>query len=76
MLYGAESEAAAIAESVLHDIGPRGPRVVAYESLLLIGLSCLIPGRELPLAKLHSDGLDRLRLRNTLADGLQRSTIL
>lgn len=65
MLYGAASEPAAIAESVLHDLAPRGPRVVAFESLVPIGLSCLIPQRDLQLAMLHSTGLDRLRLRNT-----------
>ena len=64
MLYGAASERAAIAESVLHDLAPRGPRVVAFESLVLIGLSCVIPQRDLQLAALHSTGLDRLRLRN------------
>jgi len=64
MLYGAAGEQAAIAESVLHDLAPRGPRVVAFESLVPIGLSCLIPQRDLQLAMLHSTGLDRLRLRN------------
>jgi hypothetical protein len=61
MLYGAASPQAAIAESVLHD----QPRVVAFESLVPRGLSCLIPRRDLQLAMLHSTGLDRLRLRNT-----------
>ena len=65
MLYAAASEQAAIAESVLHDLAPRGPRVVAFESLLPTALSCLIPQRNLQLAMLHSTGLDRLRLRNT-----------
>jgi hypothetical protein len=65
MLYGAASEEAAITESVLHDLAPRGPRVVAFESLVVTALSCLIPQRELQLAMLHSSGLDRLRLRNT-----------
>jgi hypothetical protein len=65
MLYSAASERAAIAESVLHDLAPRGPRVVAFESLVPIGLSCLLPQRDLHLAMLHSSGLDRLRLRNT-----------
>jgi hypothetical protein len=65
MLYGAGSEAAAIAESVLHDLAPRGPRVVAFESLIPTGLSCLIPQRKFHLAMLHSTGLDRLRLRNS-----------
>lgn len=64
MLYGAGNEQAAIAESVLHDLAPRGPRVVAFESLIPIGLSCLVPQRNLHLAMLHSAGLDRLRLRN------------
>jgi hypothetical protein len=64
MLYGAAGEQAAIAESVLHDLAPRGPRVVAFESLVPIRLSCLIPQRDLQLAMLHSTGLDRLRLRN------------
>lgn len=64
MLYGAASERAAIAESVLHDIAPRGPRVVAFESLVPTGLSCLMPQRDLQLAMLHSTGLDPLRLRN------------
>lgn len=65
MLDGAAGEQAAIAESVLHDLAPRGPRVVAFESLVPTGLSCLIPQRDLQLAMLHSAGLDRLRLRNT-----------
>jgi len=65
MLYGAASEQAAIAESALHDLAPRGPRVVAFESLVPTALSCLIPQRDLQLAMLHSSGLDRLRLRNT-----------
>jgi hypothetical protein len=65
MLYGAAGEQAAIAESVLHDLAPRGPRVVAFESLVPIGLTCLIPHRDLQLAMLHSTGLDRLQLRNT-----------
>ena len=65
MLYGAASEQAGIAESVLHDLAPRGPRVVAFESLVPTALSCLIPQRDLHLAMLHSTGLDRLRLRNT-----------
>lgn len=64
MLYSAASEQAAIAESVLHDLAPRGPRVVAFESLVPTALSCLIPQRDLQLAMLHSTGLDRLRLRN------------
>ena len=64
MLCGAASEQAAIAESVLHDLAPRGPRVVAFESLVPTALSCLIPQRDLQLAMLHSTGLDRLRLRN------------
>ena len=65
MLYAAADERAAIAESVLHDLAPRGPRVVAFESLVPLGLSCLVPQRDLRLAMLHSTGLDRLRLRNT-----------
>jgi RES domain len=65
MLFGAEDGRAAIAESVLHDLAPHGPRVVAFESLMPLGLSCLIPQRDLRLAMLHSTGLDRLRLRNT-----------
>jgi RES domain len=64
MLYGAADERAAIAESILHDLAPSGPRVVAFESLVPLGLSCLIPQRDLRLAMLHSTGLDRLRLRN------------
>jgi hypothetical protein len=64
MLYGAASEEAALAESVLHDVAPRGPRAIAFESLVPIGLACLIPQRDLQLAMLHSTGLDRLRLRN------------
>src|SRR4051812_20337739 len=43
-----------------HDVAPRVPRVVAFESLLPTGLACLVPQRDLRLAKLHSDGLDRL----------------
>jgi hypothetical protein len=65
MLYGAASDQAAMAESMLHDLAPRGPRVIAFESLMPTALSCLIPQRDLQLAMLHSAGLDRLRLRNT-----------
>jgi hypothetical protein len=65
MLYGAASPEAAVAESVLHDVPMRGKRVIAFESLALVGLSCLVPLHELRLAQLHSMGLDRLRLRNT-----------
>src|SRR5689334_12253194 len=55
MLYAGETPESAIAESILHDIAPRGPRVVAFESLLPTGLACLVPERDLRLAKLHSD---------------------
>jgi len=64
-LYGAASQQAAIAEGLLHDLAPRGPRVVAFESLVPTTLSYLIPHRDLQLAMLHSSGLDRLRVRNT-----------
>jgi hypothetical protein len=70
MLYGAASEEAALAESVLHDIAPRGPRAIAFESLVPIGLTCLIPQRDLRLAMLHSTGLDGLYDHPLHLDGI------
>lgn len=64
MLYAAASPEAAIAESILHDVPLRGLRVVAFETLVPVALSYLVPQRELRLAQLHSSGLERLRLRN------------
>jgi hypothetical protein len=65
MLYGTGSPEATVAESVLHDLAPRRPRAVAWESLGPFGLSEIVPRRALRLAQLHSAGLLRLRLRNT-----------
>jgi hypothetical protein len=65
MLYGAGTQQAAIYESVLHEAPRRGARIIPYEPLLTSALTCLKPRRRLRLAKLHSDGLEKLRLVNT-----------
>lgn len=65
-LYAAESEAAAIAETVFHDVPvrPAGLRVVSFSRKIRDReLSALRTRREIELVQLHDLGLDRLGLR-------------
>lgn len=64
VLYGAEGEEAAVAETLLHDLPTVGGRLVPerYRGRVV---SQVLPRRELRLAQLHGGGLRRLGARST-----------
>lgn len=62
--YGAESEEAAICETVFHDVPLRsGPRQVLASRLSPLALAALRPLRDLSLVELLGSGLTRLGVR-------------
>jgi hypothetical protein len=63
VLYGAQDEAAAIAEAVLHDAPLGSGAVVPERRLVPLSIVRLVPGRPLHLAQLLGHGLRRLGVR-------------
>jgi hypothetical protein len=62
-IYGAESGAGALSETVFHDVPIRGPaRRIQRKSLIHLVLSTIVATRELRLAELHGAGLGRLNV--------------
>ncbi len=60
-IYGAESNAGALSETVFHDVPIRGPaRRIQRKSLIHMVLSTVVATRELRLVELHGTGLGRL----------------
>jgi hypothetical protein len=66
VLYGADQEDGAIAETVFHDVPVAGPgRVVRASRLDALSLTVLRPTRDLRLVQLLGHGLRRLGIRAT-----------
>lgn len=64
VLYGADQEDGAIAETVFHDVPVAGPgRVVLASRLEALSLTVLRPTRDLRLVQLLGHGLRRLQIR-------------
>lgn len=78
-LYGADSAAGALSETVFHDVPVRGPeRSILRTVLRTLLLSSVTPGRDLILAQLHGFGLGRLgvtraELIDSAADHYERT---
>lgn len=65
VLYAADTEEAAICESILHDVPP-GPARVLYDSIADKICASLAPSRDLRLVSLMGDGLRKLQTESHL----------
>ncbi|MFD0046999.1 RES family NAD+ phosphorylase [Pseudarthrobacter scleromae] len=72
VLYAAESEEAAVCESILHDV-PSGPGAVLYESFADRVCAPLAPTRDLSLVSLMGDGLFKLGTQARYVTGTMAS---
>jgi hypothetical protein len=64
-IYGADMSAAALSETVFHDVPIRGAaRRIQRKSLTHMVLSSIVATRELRLVELHGSGLGRLNVRH------------
>lgn len=74
VLYGASDFDGAVFETVFHDVPVKGAKRVPHAKLLHRLVVALIPGRDLTLVNLTSEGLRRLELTRTeLIDSDARS---
>lgn len=61
-MYGAQSAASAVSETVFHDLDPHAAtQLVARSQLLGLVRSVLVPARDIKLISLRGSGLRRLR---------------
>lgn len=72
VLYAAETEEAAVCESILHDVPP-GPGSVLYDSFANRVCAPLAPARDLRLVSLMGDGLFKLGTQAKYVTGTMSS---